>query len=268
MPPWLPKQVKSMYDELNKRTLGAVITDLKRAISNRKVEMTPHGLMVLGDTDISIGGVFDTSISRHELVQRAIDDGDPEKEAWMRKWVAAMGFSRTREGYFTDHHSADHNLIPQAGMKYLLDVIFGSRSKFSTWYIGLFTSNHDPAEDWDCHWAGALSGPEATELADAAYDESGRQAAVFGSAANGTASGTGTIATSAATAFTLATGQSAVSIYGATLNSIATVTYNVLPANTTEELIAATKFGSAKTGLGAADVINVSYSITGSSPSS
>jgi hypothetical protein len=251
-----------MYDELNERTLGAVITDLKRAISNRKVEMTTEGLMVLGDTAITIGGVFDTSISRHELVQRAIDEQDPEKEAWMRKWVAAMGFNKTREGYFTEQHSADHNLIPAAGMKYILNVIFGSTLKKSTWYVGLFTDNYSPAQDWDVNWAGATSGPEAPELADAAYDESGRQAATFGTATGTT---NGTIATSSATAFTLATGQADVAIYGATLNSSATVAYNVLPASSTEVLVAATKFGTAKTGLSAADVINVSYSITGSS---
>jgi hypothetical protein len=96
------------------------------------------------------------------------------------------------------------------------------------------------------------------------YTASGRPSAAFGAAANGAVSGTGTIATSSATAFTLQTGSTGLSIYGATLNSIATCKYNA----TDKVLIAATEFGSAKTGLGAADVINVSYSITGSSPSS
>jgi hypothetical protein len=186
----------------------------------------------------------------------------------------AMGYTRTGEGYFTEQHSADHNLIPKAGIKYLLNVIFGSTSKESTWYVGLIASNHSPDADWTSVWAGATSGPEATELNDSvqyaaagstgnSYTASGRPAATFGSAADGSASGTGTIATSSATAFTLHTGSTAVSIYGATLNSTATCKYNGTAGD--EVLIAATLFGSAKTGLSAADIINVSYSITGSS---
>jgi hypothetical protein len=61
----------------------------------------------------------------------------------------------------------------------------------------------------------------------------------------------------------LQTGSTGLSIYGATLNSTNTCKYNGTAGD--EVLIAATEFGSAKTGLGAADVINVSYSITGSS---
>jgi hypothetical protein len=159
-------------------------------------------------------------------------------------------------------------------MKYLLNVIFGSTSKESTWYVGLIASNHSPDSDWTSVWAGASSGPEATELNDSvqyaaagstgnSYTASGRPSAAFGAAANGTAPGTGTIATSSATAFTLQTGSTGLSIYGATLNSINTCKYNGTAGD--EVLIAATAFGSAKTGLGAADVINVSYSITGSS---
>jgi len=241
--------------EINQKTIGSVISDLKRALANRKIEVTPEGLMVLGDTNISIGGVFDTWVNRHELVQKAIDEKDHEKEAWARKWVSAMGFDKTGQGYFSEYCSADHNLIPDGGINYILNVIFGSTAKLSNWYVGLFTSDHTPAPDWGSNWAGATSGPDATELANAAYNETNRQLAVFGSAT------TKTIATSSATVFTLATGQSNVAIYGATLNSVSTVAYN--EAN--EILLAATKFGSPKTGLGAADVINVSYSITGSS---
>jgi hypothetical protein len=205
--------------------------------------------------NVQVGGVFDSQIQRHDLVQQAIDDGDVARERWLREWVRKTGALARREGYHVQQVGADHNLIPDAGINTLLDIIFGATSKITTWYQGPFTSNSTPGAAWVSNWAGAGSGPLATELANAAYDETNRQAATFGSAA------TKSIATSSATTFTIAAGQSDISLYGSTLNDIATVAYNA----TDQVLMAATRFASAKTGLGAADVVNISYTISGSS---
>lgn len=235
--------------------LSSLIRDLKRAVANKKYEHDGAMLRIGADVNLAIGGVFSSFIQRHARVQKAIDSGDPALVARLREEVRQLGFHRTREGYFSDQFSLDHNLIPNAGINFILDVIYGSTSKISTWYQGLFTSNSTPAAGWTSAWAGASSGPVATELPDASYDESGRQAAVFGSATSKK------ISTSTPTTFTLATGTSGITIYGSTLNESATVAYN----STDKKLVAATTFANAKSGLGAADVINVSYEITGSS---
>jgi hypothetical protein len=93
-------------------------------------------------------------------------------------------------------------------------------------------------------------------LANAQYDESGRRAATFGSA-----SSSQSISSSTSTTLTIATGESGITLYGTTLNQSSTVAYNV----TDQVLLAATAFSSAKSGLGAADVINLDYTITASS---
>jgi hypothetical protein len=152
--------------------------------------------------------------------------------------------------------SADHNQIPDAGINFLLNVIFGSTAKIGTWYHGPFKSNWASFTAAQSNWAGATSGPLATELANADYDETNRQAAVFG-----TPAAAKTMTASAATRFTLATGASGITLYGSTLNSVATVGYNA----TDQVLLAAAQFGSPKAGLGAADKIDIEYEIVGSS---
>lgn len=233
----------------------SLFKDLRRALANRKVDFTENGLMILREAGIQVGGVFESQVLRHDFVQRAIDEGDPDREAWAREWVRATGAHRNFTGYHTQQQSADKNLVPDAGLNTLLNIIFGSTAKISTWYQGPFTSNSTPGASWASNWAGASSGPLATELPNAAYDESNRQAAVFGAASSKT------IATSSATTFTIAAGQSDLSIYGSTLNNIATVAYDA----TDRVLMAATRFTSPKSGLGAADVVQISYSFTGSS---
>jgi hypothetical protein len=234
----------------------SLLRDLRRLVAARRFEFNDEGLMVFrNDVNVQVGGIFDSQVQRHDLVQQAIDDGDKPRELWLREWVRKTGALARREGYHTQQAGSDHNLIPDAGINTLLDIIFGSTAKITTWYQGPFTSNSTPGAAWLSNWAGATSGPLATELANAAYDETNRQAATFGSAA------TKSIATSSATTFTLASGQSDVSLYGSTLNNVATVAYDV----TDKVLIAATRFSSAKTGLGAADVVNISYTISGSS---
>ena len=233
----------------------ALKRDIQRAAANNMIEFDEQGRMVLGrDINVSLGGVFTSSIGRHDLVRQALEAKDPVLEAMARLQVARLG-AGARGGYALEQISEEHNLIPDAGLNHYLDVVLGGGVQVATWYFGLFKSNWTPIAGALSNWAGAGSGPLATELLQAEFDESGRQAAVFGAAAAKVK------ATSTPSVFTLATGTSGISLYGATLNSTATVAYNV----TDKVLIAATRFTTAKTGLGATDKANVAYTITGSS---
>jgi hypothetical protein len=236
--------------------LAKIMRDLKRAEAQGKVSFTDDGLMIIGNAGLQVGGVFDSWIHRHELVQRAIDDADPEKEIWAREFVRLRGDLATRRGYFKTMESKEPNLIPNVGLNFVLNVLFFSTSKISTWYHGPFISNWTPVATAQSNWAGAGSGPLATELANAQFDESNRQAATFGTTASSQS-----ISSSASTTITLATGESGITLYGTTLNQSSTVAYNA----TDLILLAATAFSTAKSGLGAADVINLDYTISASS---
>lgn len=238
------------------RGMKKFVSDVRKARQRGRLEVGPDGFIKAAGMDgFVIGGNFKTKIFRHRAVQELIDSGDVSKLAWTRDWVRSSGLLARMDGFELVDASVDPNLVPDLGINHVLDVIFGSGTKVTTWYQGPFTTDWTPvaaaASDW-----GKVAGGLATELADAQYDESARQSATFGSAAAAK-----NIATSAATTFTLATGESGVALYGSTLNSVATVAYT----GTDEILIAATRFGTAKTGLGAADVININYDITGSS---
>jgi len=226
--------------------------DLKhvlQAVKDRKIEFTEDGLMVVRN-DFRIGGAFHARILRDENVQRAIDDNDPELEVWARQRALA-GHGK----YFELSAERSPNLIPDAAINSILDVYFGAASKTTVWYVGCFTSDWTPSAGALSNWAGATSGPLATELPNASYTESYRQIAAFGTAASKK------IATTAAATFTLATGISGVTLYGATLNSISTVAYNA----TDQRLAAATRFATAKSGLSAGDKAEISYEVAGSS---
>jgi hypothetical protein len=225
------------------------LSEVLKAVKNRRIEFTNDGLMVIRN-DFSIGGAFNARILRDETVQRAIDDNDPEFEAWARQQALA-GHGK----YFELNAECSPNLIPDAAIHNILDVYFGAASKTSTWYVGCFTSNWTPSAGALSNWAGASSGPLATELPNASYTESNRQIALFGTATSKK------ISTSSAATFTLATGVSGVTLYGATLNSTATVAYNA----TDQRLAAATSFATAKAGLSAGDKAEISYEVAGSS---
>ncbi len=240
-------------DFTNGDGLQNILRDIKRAVENKQIEFTPDGLMVLGEANFKVGGVFDTTVQRHEYVQRAMDEGDHEAEAWWRNWALENHLDQSRKGYFTLDASKDYNLIPDAGIDFILNVIFGGTSKIATWYLGLFTSNSTPAADWDGLWANANL--KATELTNAQITGSARPSCAFGTAASKS------ISTSSPASVTIEAGITGVDLYGATLNESSVI------ANSTSGkiLLAATLFGTPKSGLGAADVVNVSYSVTGSS---
>ena len=235
---------------LSKNPVASLVRDLKHALRNKKYELDGADLVV-PSSKIRAGGVFTSSILRHPAVQKAIEAGDKLAEAAARQ-AAFMAPDADCERML---ESVDHNQIPDAGINFLLDLLFGSASKISTWYHGPITTNWSGFAGAQSNWAGATGGL-ATELPEANYNETNRQAAVF---ANPAASKS--ITASTPTRFTLATGTSGITLYGSTLNETNTVAYNA----TDKILLAAAQFGSAKSGLGAGDKIDIEYEIEGSS---
>jgi hypothetical protein len=243
----------------NPDKLAALLRDIRTAQANGQIEFSDTGMMIVhGNVNIEAGGVFHSSVLRHEAVQRAIDDGDPEREAWVREWVRRNGDIHTLRGYFRDQVGADHNIIPTFGRNYLLDLMLdATTSKITAWWHGPFKSAWTPAATARSNWAGATSGPLATEVADADIDESGRQAAVFTTAAASAAKGA-----ASATRITFASGTSGITLYGSTLNESGTIGYNA----TDKVLLSAATFASgAKSNLGATDKVDLDFDISATS---
>ena len=226
----------------------SMIRDVQRAVVAHRYELDGGDLVLPGDANFRIGGEFHTRILRHDAVARAIDLDDPELEQTLR---ASSLLQPTDAGYYVLEESRDHNLIPDAGINYILDVVFGVLAKVTAWYHAPFKSNWTPGTGTLSNWAGLSSGPNATELTE--YVETGRQLAVF---ANPAASKK--ITSSTGTRFTLATGASNISLYGSTLNSNNTQNYNA----TDGKVVAASRFTTTKTGLGASDKIDIEYEIS------
>jgi hypothetical protein len=202
-----------------------------------------------------IGGIFHSSVQRHETIQRAIEDGDPEKEQWARALVAKQGWHRQGHGLVTIQEESTHNLIPDKGLEFILNLALSSRAKVAAWYHGPFISNWIPVANTASNWSGASSGPLATELATAQFTKVDRQLAAFADAVSGV------IETSSPTQITIASGVTGLTVYGTTLNSSPIVGYN----STDQVVIAATRFATPKTGLGETDILNLSSSLTASS---
>lgn len=188
-------------------------------------------------------GVFTTRILRDSEVIKSIEQGDIERELWARDQALK------NPNYVEIDKFDSKNRIPDAALNNILNVYFGTASKTSSWFIGCFTSDWTPGAGALSNWAGATSGPLATELPNASFTESNRQLATFAAASNRKVVLTNPVS------FTLASGVSDVTLYGATLNSIATVAYNA----TDQILAAATRFESPKSGLGAGDKAEISY---------
>ena len=243
----------------NPDKLTRLLRDIRRAQASGEIEFSESGMMIVhNNVNIEAGGVFHSSVLRHESVQRAIDEGDPELEAWAREWVRKSGDLHSGRGYFRSQVGADHNIIPTFGRNYLLDLLLdATTSKITAWYHGPFKSNWTPSATARSNWAGATSGPLATEVADADIDESGRQQATFTTAAASAAKGATT-----PTRITVASGTSGITLYGSTLNESATIGYNV----TDKVLLSAAAFASgAKSNLGATDKVDLDFDIAATS---
>ncbi len=250
---WGKKVRHKMFDNLSIDTL---VTEIKAAVAQGKIGFTDGKLMVLTPAKLEVGGYFNSSVMRHAHVQNAIDEGDQEKELWLRNWLMTSGAVNSDKGYVRMMEGHDHNLIPDAGINSILDIIFRTAvSKVTNWYQGPIKTNVTPAAGWLSNWSGAGGAAPASELVPTTdYTVSARVEAVF------TAAAAKTIAC-VASRFTLAVGTSGITLYGSTLNSISTAAYNA----TDKVLAAATLFGTAKSGLGAGDKIDIEYSVTGAS---
>lgn len=203
-----------------------------------------------------IGGVFDTSVTRHVEVQRSIEQNDPERESWARRHVFENGLYRCSRDLVKVDQETTHNLVPTVGLNFILNLLFYTTPKVTTWYHGPFTTNWTPTESAGGNWAGSTSGPLATELQPTQFTEANRQAAHFASAASN-----GSIAATTATQVTIASNVSGVTVYGTTLNDQQSCNYNQGDG----VLLAATRFQNPKSGLGEADILNLSYTLTVSS---
>lgn len=235
-----------------------IVKAVQQAQRQGRIDFDEKGnLMILGSARLQIGGVFDSWVLRHEDVERAIEDGDPEKEAWVRNMLFAKGGVNSDHGYFRMMEDSSHNLIPDAGVNAALNILLRTAtSKISNWYQGPIKTNVTPASGWLSNWSGSGGAAPGSELVPTTdYTAASRVEAVFGTAS------AKSIVTSTASRFTLASGASNITLYGSTLNSVATAAYNV----TDQVLLAATLFSAAKSGLGAADKIDIEYTLTGAS---
>jgi hypothetical protein len=235
---------------LFKKPIASLIKDLKKALLNNRYEHDGAAIVVGDHVNIRIGGVFHSWVMRSEAVQRAIEAGDKLAEAAAREaafLVDDLKCVRLME-------SADHNEVPTLGMNFVLNLLFhAGTSKVGTWYHGPFTTNWTNFTTADSSW-GKVSGGLATELANASYVETNRQAAVFGDVAANK-----TITASTATRFTFETGVTNISIYGSTLNNTNTVAYS----GTDKVLLSAAPFDAPKQGLGAGDKLDIEYEMEG-----
>jgi len=234
-----------------------LVKEVLAAQKQGKIDFAEDGsLMILGDANLTVGGVFHSWVMRHSAVQKAIEEGDVEKEVWLRQQLFSCGAVHGDVGYERMMEDHSHNVIPDAGINSILDVNFRTAvSKKSNWYQGPIKTNVTPAAGWLSNWSGAGGAAPSSELVPTTdYTVSARVEAVFAAAASKKIA-------CAATRFTLASGASAITLYGSTLNSISTAAYNA----TDHVLAAATLFTTAKSGLGAGDKIDIEYEITGAS---
>lgn len=244
------------------KKLKSLTQELRRAIAAFRYELTDKGEILVPKAKVLIGGVFTSEVLRHEYVQKAIDSGDKDKIAHVRNHILRLGLHYEGYGYFPMQEAVDTNIVPDAGVNFVLNLICGTTPKQSNWYQGLISQNATPNSSWGAGWSG-ITAHMADEFPDTTvsggtgnhYTGSGRRATSFAAASNRV------IASSSAASFVMGTGTADVSIYGSTLNTVATVNWD----GASGYLLSAARFSSPKTGLGAADVLNVSYELRGSS---
>lgn len=240
--------------------LKNILTDLKRAQAAGQVQFTPTGLMVLGPAAMNFSGVYHTKVLKHEEVLKSIQAGDPERELWARAQALANGFDKTGHGYvnMAEMESHDHNIVPTIGRNFILDLIFRSAvSKINSWYFGPFKTSWTPAATAVATWAGPTSNLATEVVGTTDITATSRQLATFGNAASASV-----VTTSTATAITIASGVSNLTLYGSTLNEMSVIAYD---ADATKILLSAAAYSTAKSGLSASDVVNMTFQLTASS---
>lgn len=140
--------------------------------------------------------------------------------------------------------SVAHNLVSSQGLNHILDVVLGSTSPESTWYLAPFAGNATPASGWTA----ANFDSNATEFTN--YTEAVRQTYSPAAASGG-------VITNAASQAEITIGSGAQdTIYGVGLISASG------KEATTGVLLAAARLSSARTGLLEDDVIALRYQLT------
>ena len=237
---------------MNNLTVGEVRAILRDAIHRG---LGPHDpIRIPGESRAEMGGVFETPIRQHYLVQRAIEINDPEKEQWLRKWVLATGKHVSGEGYEEVDRLSSHNLMPTKTLAYILNSLFRNGTRETLFYGAFFTTSWTPALTAGSNWANPALPALATELNIASYTVDGSPATARAALTFPADATDGTIATSTKT-IVLATGVTGVDIEGITLNSTATYQYT----GTDELLFAGTKYPTTKAGLDEASELGMKY---------
>jgi hypothetical protein len=116
-----------------------LLSDVKKAILNRHYERAGNKTYIGKGGKIAVGGIFNTKILRHEAVQKAVEAQDPDQERFYRDRITTA--VKTDDGYFVLNESSDHNLLPDASINFLFNLLLGASIKIPTWYHGLFISN-------------------------------------------------------------------------------------------------------------------------------
>jgi hypothetical protein len=81
-----------------------------------------------------------------------------------------------------DSFRTHQNLIPDEGINYILDIVFGAVAKPSAWYFAPFTGSATPAASWTA--ANFASNATENTSDTEGYEEATRQEIAFGTAAS------------------------------------------------------------------------------------
>ncbi len=197
---------------------------------------------------LAVGGYFETTIKRHRLLSKALEEGDPEKIKWVQRVIRALGLQRSQ--YDTILVAQDANLVVNEGLNKMLDMWLSGGTQVSAYYISLFESNSTPAAAWTL---ANYRSTHVTEYTD--YSESARPAW----ADDGPSSQS--IANTTTPAEFTATNVAAKSIYGASLVSASSKSGT---GDATGYIVAATRYSSARQ-IQNTDVATVKYTISATS---
>lgn len=145
---------------------------------------------------------------------------------------------------------ADHNLIVDQGINYLLNTGLGNSAAITAWYLAIFSGGATPANNWTA----ANFAANSTEITSTTqgYTQAARQ--VF---TPGTATADSLDNSAALAAFTIAT-TTQLNVTGAGLLS------SSVRGDTAGVLLSATRFAATRT-LNNGDIFNLGYSLAATS---
>ena len=227
--------------------------EFRRSLANKQFEKTENGILFT-KAKVAFSGVFEAEFMRHPLLTRAMETGDPERVDWTQRMIKALGLQRIeRDAYDLLAVDVGPNIVVDEGINDILDAALSGGTPITTRYNGLFSTDVTPDGTWTgANWASGGT-PKTTEFTN--YDESTRQQWQEGgvSAKSITNSANKSV-------FTISTGGG--TLYGAVLISASAKDQS---GDSTATLTAAKRFTDAPRSVAATDVVNLTYTITGSS---